>query len=635
MPDRRTILTGAGLGLALPLGASAQAAPTASPGTAMQALMLDMIADLPAVARGNFRASPAIARVLARGGRLASPLTAGRFIASADPLRLFALVPVGVDGAVVDFPLMASFVARADGTIDLVEVSESGFTPFTASASRFETAHSGLPAARVNWQAEYDRLASGAGGVLALPAGRLKMNLKLHSRRVHVVGAGRNATILQPADPRLPVLSAHYRDGSWNYVTIANLDLDGGGTGVSGFAAGSASYAPNDEFAGRTRFENVGFANFRTSISRTAGQIGLILEACVFGKAGVHLLSRAIGEGPGEAMHAGILMARDCHFSGATECVSRFESSVAGTGGVLFDNCIMERNEGIVFDIAGFANADQTTDFLVRDCWNEMNGAGARSRDVRTPYAAIRDAGMVRFEGTPVGPLLLRNSAVETHACPLDALSWIDVDADSTLRHHQARGFGSMVPLGLATSISAAVQSDPAGRALMFEMPPRDYAVKPTGGKILAASTAGTSETWLGSETIVSQTVEADATDRRAAQRIALPAGARVFPPPVAIGKESWIVWSITYRHVSGGVPVLQVTGDRGVSFARPAQSRQWQTLGGMAKVAAGAQEVSLWFSQGARSGVIDFDGYCLAAFARRQDALSFLNAAQISPPVR
>lgn len=624
MPDRRTVIAGAGLGIAVPLSLRAEDTQVPGLADAVVSQMLALITDLPAVASGRFTASAVVAAILAKGGRIGGAIAPGRFLATRDPLRLYARIPMVSPTGPFDLALTAHFVEAPSGTLALMDADECPIDPFASIAAASAVGPSMLGPA---WQAQYDRLADGPGGVLALPAGLLSVNLILHSRRVHVVGAGRGATILQPADPTRAVLSAEYREGSWGYVTIANLDLDGAGSGAIGFSAGSPRYVAGDEFSGRTRFENVGIANFRRAIVRTAGQIGLILQSCSFGRAETHLLSRGSAGTPGEPMHAGILTARDCHFQGARVSVARFESAVAGTGGVVFDNCIMERNPGIVFDIDGFANADMTTDFLVRDCWNEDNGTKAGAGGPGVPYASIRNAGLVRFEGTPLGPLSIRNSAVETYACPLDALTSVDADSDSTLRHHEARGYGSMVPVGLALSVAAAWQSDPPGRALTFEVPDRDYSIWPEGGRLLTSSRADTPETWLGSHSVETIPVPARLGAGRQGQRLALSPGARLFPSPVAVPADSWLVWAMTYRLDSGAPPTMQVTGDRGISTARSADSQTWQTVGGMAKVALGTLSTSIWFVQGAEAGVVDLAGYCLAVFARRQDAVSFLNA--------
>lgn len=631
--DRRDILSallggagtlGIGVGASTLLGAPSE--PGASVSEALATAVAARLSDLAAL-RTAAAGSTSLTHLFADGATLAYPVGKGRFLCAGDPLRAIALLPLRYRGTVLDLPVVALFAGNTAQGLQLLSLRSGPADPFDPVRSPVTATPNGA----IDLQRQYDQLAAAGGGVLAIPPGRFATNLLLHSRHVHLSGAGRGATCLVPRDPAQPVLRALYRDGSWSYVSIANLDIAGVTGRGTGFVAGADSYAPGDEFAGRTRFVNIGFADLDTAIRRQAGQIGLILQQCGFGPADWHIHSTGHTSDQGEIMHAGVLTVRDCHFTGARRAVAYLNSAVPGTGAVLFDNCIMERNPGFVFYVAAFADVEATTDFVVRNCWNEAN---ATANDVlidgrREParYASLRDVGMIRFEGTPLGSLTLRNAVVETWHCPLDQLTAVDRDRSSTLRHHEARGFGGYEPLGLALSVAAAAQSDPGGRALTFVLPPRTRQVSLPAADVRMSITGAAPLVLVGSHSVTTQpTREAVLPGMSFSQRVTLRAGMKIFPKPVAIPPGAWIVWLFAYRLVAGSGTFFQVSGDRGISARRSLTADQWETLGGMAQVASGAKEISLWLIQEESSADILLGGYNLIAFADRQAAVEFLN---------
>jgi hypothetical protein len=117
------------------------------------------------------------------------------------------------------------------------------------------------------------------------------------------------------------------------------------------------------------------------------------------------------------------------------------------------------------------------------------------------------------------------------------------------------------------------------------------------------------------------------ATGDGRSQRIDLRAGMRVFPAPIVVPPASWLVWLFSYRLLSGTAPFLQVSGSRGISARRPLTATDWQTLGGIAAVAPGASDSSLWLIQDAGTAGLLIGGYNLVAFPDRQRATHFLNS--------
>lgn len=597
--------------------------------TAVARLLADLDSAIctPGVANADLR------RVFDDGAILAGTVGPGDFIVARDPVRAIAMMPVRHRGADIRLPVAVAFAGNGAG-LRIASLAPGPTDPFDMLRSPQIGTNEAI--AGGDLQARYDSLAAAGGGVLVLPPGRVATNLTLHSRHVHLSGAGRGATRLVPRDSSLPVLRALYREGSWDYVTIANLDIGGVDGQGTGFAAGADAYVAGDEFAGRTRFVNVSFADLTVAVRRDAGQIGLILDQCGFGAAEYHLYSVANAPGRGEIMHSGVLSVRDCHFTGARAAVAHIYSPVEGTGAVLFDNCIMERNPGFVFHVPAFANADATTDFVVRDCWNERNATATHAtigkRRVPVRYGLFANAGMIRFDGTPLGPLTLRNAVIDTYRCPLDNLSSLDRDPRSTIRHHEARGFGSYAPIGLVSGLAAAAQSEPPGRALSFVLPHRTTLDPVPGGRLLLSSRMQEPFVLVGSVSVATKSVSgALLPGMPSSQSVALRKGMEVFPAPVAVPAGSWLVWLFAYRLAAGSGSFFQVSGDRGISARRPLDSSVWETLGGMAEVVPGAREISLWMIQDGPSAEIVLGGYNLVAFDTRQAALDFLNSGHFA----
>lgn len=638
-PNRRTLLGGiiGSAGVAVAAGTVQLVPPSAGQSNLedpVAATVLHLLADLGQAIRSSGAASPDLLHLLTNGATFAA-IGLGDFLIERDPVRAIAMAHARYHDTNLRLPIQATF--SGEGTkLRIASLRIGPADPFDATRALATIGDNGIPGDAIDLQVRYDLLAAKGGGVLSLPPGLFATNLRLHSRHVHIAGAGRGATRLVPLDQTQPVLRALYREGSWNYVTIANLDIVGkDGQGI-GFAAGADAYVTGDEFAGRTRFVNVGFADLSCAIRRDAGQIGLSLDQCTFASADYHLYSTANQPGRGEIMHAGVLSARDCHFTGARSAVAYLDSPVAGTGAVLFDNCIMERNPGFVFYIPAFANVDATTDFVVRDCWNERNAIAGRTEvngtDLPVCYGYFANAAMVRFDGTPLGPLKLRNTSVDTYRCPLDNLSSVDRDGRSTIRHHEARGFGSYAPIGMVIGLAAALQNDPPGRALSFVLPPRTRLTKLRTGQVLQASSARDPFVLVGSVSVTTRSEpEGGLPGVRASQRVALRRGMEIFPPPAVVPPGSWLAWLFVYRLASGQAPFFQVSGDRGISTRRRLAASEWETLGGMAEIAPGANEISLWMIQEGEASEIVLGGYNLVAFPTRQAALDFLNSGDFA----
>jgi hypothetical protein len=430
------------------------------------------------------RAGPAgidalLERLHQRFGRIMAPLSAGQFLLAPDgrTIRYFPQVGIGVRSLGLEITLLLDNHVSV-GSAKLCEIrigDPSLFDPIAAVT--VDVTGDGRTDVSVAVQAVYNALVRRGGGTLQFPPGVFRLTLTLGSRNVRLRGAGRLATQLLALGPGAVVLRGAYRSGTWDVVTISDLGITGGETltGI-GFRAGSDVPAEDDEFVGRTRFENVRFANLDICIDRPRGQLGLFINACQFEDAKVHLSAYASHQTGRPLMHAGNLLVRGSHFQQAREAVVRIDSSVTGSGQMTFEDCIMESNPGIVFDIRNSNAVDSVPALFVNRCWNEQNGT-ARSITVdgkteKPVYARLVNCSLVRFEDTPIGPLTLRNSVVRTLDCSLDQLKKVTLDGDSLIEHSRARMFSGPTPPGRVESIEATYLNTP-GRGVSFYLPHR------------------------------------------------------------------------------------------------------------------------------------------------------------------
>ena len=568
-----------------------------------------------------------------RFGRIVDPVSGGQFLLASDgrAIRYFPQVGEGARVLGLEFTLLLADGA-AGATPELCEIRMGDPALFDrVAAVTVDAAGDGRTDVSAAVQAAYDALVQGGGGTLQFPPGVFRLSLVLGSRNVRLRGAGRLATQLVARGPGAVVLRGAYRSGTWDVVTISDLGISGGETltGI-GFRAGNDVRAQDDEFVGRTRFENVRFANLDTCIDRPCGQIGLIVDSCQFEDARVHLAAHAKHETGRPLMHAGNCLVRGTHFQRAREAVVRIDSSVTGSGQVTFQDCIMESNPGIVFDIRNSNAVDSVPAVLVSRCWNEQNGTAPSvvidGKAEKPVYARLVNGSLIRFEDTPIGPLTLRNSVVRTLDCSLDQLKTVTLDLTSLVEHSRARMFSGPTPPGRVASIEATYLNAP-GRGVSFSLHHRSALSKGYGDAVKISIRPDHPIKFSGTGAPASSPV-ADAVlpGLATGQELRLEPDANISPPSVALAAGQWIAWLYVYRHIAGSVPTLRLTGSHGLTLETPLDAPKWCTLGGMTFIAADAPSISFWHRCTGTPATIRLGGMNLLAFDTRQEARDFLN---------
>lgn len=569
-----------------------------------------------------------------RLGTITRPVAAGQFLIAPDGATIRYFPQFFDNGRMSSLEIL--FLLADDPSSNVAKLREIHITDsllfMPAVASVVDVQADGRKDVSVEVQAAYDALVRRGGGTLQFPPGVFQISLTLGSRNVQLRGSGRLATQLLARSPGDVVLRGAYRSGTWDAVTISDLTITGGGalTGI-GFRAGGDTPAENDEFVGRTRFVNVRFVNLDTCIDRPRGQIGLNIEACQFEDAKVHLAAQSHLQVDRPMMHSGNILVRGTHFQQARDAVLRMDSTVTGSGQITFQDCIMESNPGIVFDIRNLNAIDSVPAVLVSRCWNEQNGTASSvmidGRPEKPVYARLTNCALVRFDDTPVGSLKLCNSVVRTLDCSLDQLHSISQDANSLVEHTRARMFSGPIPPGQVSSIEATYLNAP-GRGVSFSLPHRTALSGAYRDQIKTSLRADSQISFSGSTTVTTKSV-ADCVlpGVTAGQELRLEPGMQIFPQPVALSAGSWIAWLYLYRHVVGSVPTLTLTGSAGLTLETPLDDANWSTLGGMTFVAADVSNISFWVRCTATPATIHLGGINLMSFKTRQQARDYVNS--------
>lgn len=553
------------------------------------------------------------------GLRVPEALGAGNYLVQGDRIE------VALEGRSATLSLILQSGGSNDGRIRELILGNIPAAAQAVSVRDFGARGDGRTDDSAAIAAGYAELERRGGGTLLFPPGTYRCHIDLRLRTIQLQGAGGAVSVLTPVVPERPILAGNYTTGEWNEVRIAGLGFVGlGGKGTAFRAAGAG--IRNGEYAGRTRFADCDFGDLSICIERPLGQIGLWIEHCRFRAADYHLVSRGMNDHNAErlrqdAMHSGVMTVAASHFVGARVASCLIDSAGLGSGQFLFDNCVMELNPGLVFDIRRINGRGGLPGILVRHCWNEQNGGR-----VNGLYARIVDTPQIRFEDTPIGSMVLRNAHVTTQDCSLALAARIERDARSTILHVRARSDGDVEPAGLVESVASSTAYGP-NRASSFQLRLPDRVDGSNQDAVLTRLAGSAPVVLTGS--VLRRTVPIDGSPvpgLQQGQLIELAPGETLFPTAVAVRPDHWVAWTYIYRLLEGAVPQIQVSGQIGVSGARDLSSSQWEMLGGIAHLETGSSELSIWHTVIDGPARIHLAGLALLQFSTAQAALSYLN---------
>lgn len=488
---------------------------------------------------------------------------------------------------------------------------------------------------RAATQEAYNTLAAGSrGGDLVFPRGIYRVDLELFMRGIHLRGEGRGNSILTPFDPDGSVLRLTFSDGSWSSVVISSMSLRGSaplrGTGI---AFGHNDYQDKDELTVSVAVRDVEFVDLDKCISRASGNIGVVVDLCNFSRANYHLHSVAR---PGK-MHAGCIEVRGGHMQGSEKAVCYIDGKeMTGSGQVIFNGPVMEANTGHVFYVKNFRGPEAVPGIIVRSCWNEVNSEQAlvavRKASVEIDgvatapvYAHLENVTHIRFDDTPVGALRAVNSGGTLVDCALDHYA-PEVDVNSAFPVLRGRSFTNAVAAKVET-----LGPLPAGSqfAPMWWMPHPTHISLVHRSAALIRRDCTTSVLLFGSDRnqdTVPRADDAVLPGVTTSQVATIRAGQSAFPPAVATTAGKWLAWSVTCRLISGGAPMLQITGAEALTGEQKIDHADWRTYRGMRDNERSLASESVRFTAGAADCEIGLGGLALMQFDTRQQALDWVN---------
>lgn len=500
-------------------------------------------------------------------------------------------------------------------------------------------------------QAAYDYLHRNNtfGGTLQFEQGIYVGHLTMYSRIVNVAGRGRAASTLRSATAAADTINIVYREGSWRFVTISDLRIQGaGGVGRNGVGVGVGSevFQVNDQYSCCTNIERCTFDNHEKSIARRYGQIGLYCTNVNFEQADFHIWTKGFdgsGLGAGGIMHGGCLFVKHCHLNAANKAVFYMDSPIVGTGQMIVEDCIMEANAGFLLFCKAFSDNDFTPAIHFSRCWNEINyqAASVNIDGVNyTPgHAYINNTMRVVFHDMPMGPVtFLGQGTLLIDYCDVKEMT-LTKSADATIVLRDAYAFESNHNFPFAVDSFQMQGKGPpsSGAALWWPMKPLTAKTREHAGRVIMSNDASAPITFSGSTT--RPTVPAAAGDGAPSptgncQELTINAGETLLPQTQGafVGGRYYVAKYLT-RLKSGLGPGMQITGATGDGGYVELNDGNWRVLVSAWKASASGTNSMYHFGKPGGGGVICIGGYSITEFGDRQSAMDYANSPLFALP--
>jgi hypothetical protein len=182
-----------------------------------------------------------------------------------------------------------------------------------------------------------------------IPKGTYRLNANINTKTI-LEGDGSQATILQPFNDAIAILTQLFAMPAWSYhTTITGICFNGKntktGVGYTFGATNPANYATNMEFIFNTKFFGCRFFNLEKGVQFPFGNIGCEFYSCGFtsNNYGAYLLDNKFPAGSPNTMHAGNKYWYAGEFSGNN--VGVYVNNVTdGWGAIEFKDTIFQFN---------------------------------------------------------------------------------------------------------------------------------------------------------------------------------------------------------------------------------------------------------------------------------------------------
>lgn len=483
--------------------------------------------------------------------------------------------------------------------------------------------------------------AAGPHGTLLVPdsPGSYRIDLDTGSSHPNITGAGPRGATVQPFTSGGAAISfgPDNTDGYWQFAKISNLCFTGpAGTRTdTGFRFGHAVYESGDEYAGRVIFEHCKFIDLNICVHKPFGNIANRYRDCIFGNANYHYYAQSH-----PSMHAGADIFDGCHFGNSQLASSYIDSSLDGTGQIVWRDAIWEGNVGFVWFVKAFENTGIGAGLVIAGGtgWQEANATAATVTINGTVYtvnaviAYLNNVRSARIEGLSLNPNRLRLYGY-THldvdgACVGDIDGQIDVqDAGATYVVHRAVADDSRVhPY---TRFVSRVKQTTGNFLGHFEVPQRVRVSHEYQGNLRFSIAGLTPLTTTG--VVATTATRADGLLFDACQELAATAWGQTFYLPGAFSLTAgrFIAWTIECMLLSGDAPSeIRFTATTRSIVQRLAS--RWKTFGGIGEVGGNVAGAVLDFvsaASGTAFPVVRFGACQMLEFTTKQEALEFLDA--------
>ena len=480
------------------------------------------------------------------------------------------------------------------------------------------------------------------GGTVGFGANTTLGNLTLTTRNVRVRGAGRMASTFSPATTTGVAIRGLYNVGSWDAVTISDINLTGTGTLQGrGFVHGSDVKLATEEYTGRTIMTNVRFANLDKADVRLYGNIGQWRSFCQYEVANYHTYT-ADNTGSGDAMHGGNSVYTSNHYQGAAVVSDYLTSATTGTGQIVRRDLIREGNPGYCYYWNVVNTGGITPGGWIENEWNEVNYTSSTAVTVTHPNGTT-DVAMpvwgkfvgvpsLQINNTPLGPLVLAaapsglTTNVTTFGCSLDNLTAITQDTSSTLFHDNARQYighakGTVRSIGAvqnATALNAPAYSMPKPKGL-FPYTANVVALFDAQSVIAYTGTVG------GNTTLT--TGDPGVPFVGNTQDMTITTGQTLFPSATfTIPAATWFVVQYVVRLARGPAVTAGINGNSGFGGFMINNAEYKCITQILANTGAAIANESMYHYGGVSSSVIRIAGLAVLSFTSAQSALEYAN---------
>lgn len=463
-------------------------------------------------------------------------------------------------------------------------------------------------------------------GLTTVPLGTTLINAP-QTLDVSVNGAGLGTVLKAQSTDAVLALGYSNTPSQWKWPKIEDLVIDGNAQTADGLVTRAPT---NTEISGRWSIRNMVIQNCRRGFYKPNGNIGNRFYDSNFqgNDFGVYAVGQA-----SPIMHAGNDIFIACHFMTSDLAAYYVDSSIDGTGGTSFRDCIFEANPG--FGIFVYNWESSFVPFIMDGVWFEQNHTSTTvtiNSVVYTPRDIyLRNTAYARLLNSHVPEIELVNSHLSIEGCTADADSSVYViDANSVIEASAMSFNGGLHPIIVRSILRASREL--GNFTQRFYAAPRSLQSKgPTPGAVIRSATFAheNSVSLTGTATINGDRIS-DGRIFDSCQEFTIPASHNEFGPGGTLTTNKWYVATFDVKSITGDLSDMTV----GIAFDvtmvnfgnTMLKTDDWVTLATVGKCTTGGAVAPYFFNGAVGSQVIRMSAFQIVEFDTEADALAFFN---------